>query len=51
MNVLLPGRVQLVVQREGDAGDTFRGGYPVTVTPTTGEFGERLLMPRENVEQ
>jgi hypothetical protein len=35
----------------GDVGDTFRGCYPVTATPTTSEFGERLLMPPENVKQ
>ncbi|MGD9510091.1 MAG: hypothetical protein AB7X49_16230, partial [Geminicoccaceae bacterium] len=50
LDLTLPGPVRIVVQREGEIRDGFRGGYMLTVTPASGRAERRVLLPREDVE-
>ena len=47
LDLTLPGAVQIVVQRQTNAGDTFRGGYALRVRPASGKVGDRRLEPRD----
>lgn len=50
LDLTLPGPVQIVVQREGETRDSFRGGYRLTVKPASGRAARRVLLPGEDVE-
>lgn len=44
------GAVLAVGGAQGESGDSYRGGYVLSVRPASGKAGERLLRPRPNVE-
>jgi hypothetical protein len=50
LNLTLPGPVQIIVQRQADAGDTFRGGYSLAVRLLSSSDVSERLTPSENVE-
>jgi hypothetical protein len=51
LRLALPGPIHVVVLRQAGNGVPFRGYYALEVTPEAGEVGDRLLEPRENVEE
>lgn len=50
LDVILPGPVEIAVQRQGGVGDPFRGSYALEVVAQSGDIGDRQLRPTANVE-
>ena len=51
LKATLPGAVEVLVLRDGKAGNPLRGGYALELKPLSGDLDGRALRPTENVEE